>query len=72
MQRVTPIENRILFAVDLANAVLSKQTDRQFAANAALLINVLDFSIQLVILDGPNQISNQIVKIIFVFSSEEL
>ena len=69
MQHVTPIENRILFAVDLANAVLSKQTDRQFAVNAAPPINVLDFSIQLVILDGPNQISNQIVKIIFVFST---
>ena len=72
MQRVTPIGNKISFVVDLANAVLSKQTDHQFAVNAALLINVPDFSIQLVILDGPNQISDQIVKIIFVFSSEEL
>ena len=72
MLRVTRIENRISSVVVLGNAALSNQTAHQFVANAVLPINVLDFLIPQVILDGPNQISDQIAKIIFVFSSEEL
>lgn len=69
---VTPTENRISFAVDLANAVPSNQTALQCAANAVLLINVPVFSIPRAISDGRNQISNATVKIIFVFSSKKL